>query len=202
MPRRASSPEFVGRAAELRDLEGALARAREGTASAALIGGESGVGKTRLVDELVVLAGGVRCLVGECVHLGEGELPYAPIVAALRQLRHALGEDELEQVLGGARTDLAPLVPELAADGAEAAGRGAAPHQALLFEQILGVLGRLAEREPLVLVVEDLHWADCSSARTVRRSCTAVIRCAPCSPRPSARRTSSGSCSRRSAVPS
>jgi DNA-binding CsgD family transcriptional regulator/tetratricopeptide (TPR) repeat protein len=163
MLRRASSPEFVGRTAELRDLEGALARAREGTSSAALIGGESGVGKTRLVDELVARADGVRFLVGECVHLGEGELPYAPIVAALRQLRHALGEDELEQVLGGARAELAPLVPELAGERDEAAGRGAAPQQALLFEQILGVLGRLAERAPLVLVVEDLHWADRST---------------------------------------
>ena len=163
MPRRASSPEFVGRASELSDLEGALARSRVGTASAALIGGESGVGKTRLVDELATRATGVRVLVGECVHFGEGELPYAPIVAALRQLRHALGEDELERVLGGARAELAPLVPELAADRDEAAARGPAPHQALLFEQILGVLGRLAEREPLVLVVEDLHWADRST---------------------------------------
>jgi predicted ATPase len=67
MARRGTSPQFVGRAEELRELEAALDRARAGTASAVFVGGESGVGKTRLVDELTAGAG-TRVLAGECVH--------------------------------------------------------------------------------------------------------------------------------------
>jgi ATP/maltotriose-dependent transcriptional regulator MalT len=164
MPPRGSSATFVGRSGELSELEAALGRARDGTAAMVLVGGESGIGKTRLVSEFSDRAaeGGARVLVGECVDLGSGELPYAPVVAALRRLPHVLDAAELEAVLGAARDDLSLLVPELAGGGA-AAPRGPAPEQALLFEQLLGVLARLGQRAPLVLVVEDLHWADPST---------------------------------------
>ena len=79
---------------------------------------------------------------GECVPLQAGELPYAPIVAALR------GPEPTTSWRS-------PLLAELR-DGAAPAAAGAGA----LFELLLGALGRLAETTPTVLVVEDIHWAD------------------------------------------
>src|SRR5689334_11337539 len=172
MAARVASPQFVGREAELAQLEGALERARSGEPAVALIGGESGVGKSRLVAELVARthARGTRVLTGDCVALGDAELPYAPIVAALR----GLDGDEIEQIVGAASAGLAPLLPQLGAPDATATGALA---QGRLFELLLPLLGGLAgEREPLLLVIEDLHWPDRSTRdflsfliRTARR---------------------------------
>jgi predicted ATPase len=85
---RVSSLRFVGRREELSVLEGALARANTGLGSVVLIGGEAGIGKSRLISELADRAdrGGVVVLVGECLPLGDAELPFAPFLAALRGL--------------------------------------------------------------------------------------------------------------------
>src|SRR5215216_6163097 len=126
--------------------------------------GEAGVGKTRLVHDLVCQAGelGAVALTGGCLDVGDGILAYAPLVEALRPLVGLLDATELERVLGGARGELARVVPEL---GGPAATRPAeaplAPTR--LFELLLGVLHRLAEGGPVLLVVEDLHWADQST---------------------------------------
>ena len=81
VPPRVSSPEFVGRAAELERLEAALDRAERGVAGAVFLAGESGVGKTRLLRELERRAvdRGARVLRGDCAAFGAGELAYAPI---------------------------------------------------------------------------------------------------------------------------
>src|SRR5919197_931250 len=90
---------------------------------------------------------------------------YAPLVEALRQLARTLDREGLERVLGGARAELARLVPEL--DGLAGAGKAVGGPAALaptrLFELLLGVLQRMAELGPLLLVVEDLHWSDQST---------------------------------------
>ena len=88
MATRMTSARFVGRAAELAELQGALHDAGEARASLALVGGESGVGKSRLASELSRYAreSGARVLSGDCVELGEDELPYAPLLTALRPL--------------------------------------------------------------------------------------------------------------------
>jgi DNA-binding CsgD family transcriptional regulator/tetratricopeptide (TPR) repeat protein len=91
-------------------------------------------------------------LTGDCVDLGDGELAYAPIVSALR------GLDTAE--VGGAGAGLAPLLPQL---DAPEAGAESALSQGRVFELLLALLGRLAETQPLVLVFEDVHWADRSS---------------------------------------
>src|SRR3954451_2053933 len=159
MATRGASPEFVGRETELAQLEGALARARGGEPALALIGGESGVGKSRLVAELMAgaLVGGTRVLAGDCVALGDAELPYAPIVAALR----SVDGEEVEAIVGHAAAGLAPLLPQLGAGDATALGPLA---QGRLFELLLALLGGMAsEGNALLLVVEDLHWADRST---------------------------------------
>ena len=88
MVRRISSPVFVGRAEQLEALDAALAAARAGEASTVLVSGEAGIGKTRLLAEFAARAsaGGTRVLIGNCIELGDGELPHAPLAAILRQL--------------------------------------------------------------------------------------------------------------------
>jgi DNA-binding CsgD family transcriptional regulator len=122
------------------------------------------MGKTRLVGELRARAAesGALVLSGECVELGEGELPYAPIVGALRSLHQALDDEALDRALGPAREDLALLVPELRDGGFDTIAPPAAG-PARLLEQLLGLLDRLAAEQPVVLVLEDLHWADAST---------------------------------------
>jgi DNA-binding CsgD family transcriptional regulator len=161
--RRVSSPVLVGRDAEVAQLRAALERAAAGHPAIVVVAGEAGVGKTRLVAELLRNADGLGAvaLTGGCLDVGEGVLAYAPMVEALRPLAAAMDSDELERVLGGARAELARLVPEL---GAQAGGEQAAPlAPTRLFELLLGVLHRLAERGPVLLVVEDVHWADQST---------------------------------------
>jgi DNA-binding CsgD family transcriptional regulator/tetratricopeptide (TPR) repeat protein len=162
--RRVSSPLLVGRDAETAQLRAALDRAAAGQPATVVVAGEAGVGKTRLVTELLGEAGrlGAVALSGGCLDVGDGVLAYAPMVEALRTLAAALDPAELERVLGGARAELARLVPELGAPvGERPAEAPLAPTR--LFELLLGVLHRLAERGPVLLVVEDLHWADQST---------------------------------------
>ena len=104
MATRVTSTRLIGRTAELADLEAAFAAAADGHPSIAFVAGESGVGKSRLVSELSARAKaqGARTLCGECVELGEGELPYAPLVAALRPLSRD-GDPVLEEVGEAAR---------------------------------------------------------------------------------------------------
>ena len=105
---------MVGRSSELADLEQALAEAADGRPSVVFVVGESGIGKTRLLAELVRGAQerGALALVGECVDLGaEAELPYLPLVAALRPLVRS-GDPALS---GPLREAIAPLLPGLEA---------------------------------------------------------------------------------------
>jgi DNA-binding CsgD family transcriptional regulator/tetratricopeptide (TPR) repeat protein len=165
--RRVSSPEFVGRGPELGTLLDALERASDGSFRTVFLDGESGVGKSRLLQELeqATDARGACVLAGDCVALAEGELPYAPIRSALRSLARELDADSLGEVLGSARTELAQLVPELGLGrpAPEELATDEPPPQSRLFELLLGVLTRLAESTPVLLAIEDLHWADRST---------------------------------------
>jgi DNA-binding CsgD family transcriptional regulator len=171
VPPRVSSPDFVGRAAELARLEAALERAERGGPAAAFVAGESGVGKTRLLRELERRAvdRGARVLRGDCVAFGAGELAYAPLTAALRRLARELDPAALDELLGGARHELARLVPELSPTlpGTERGERMTAPGeahaQARLFGLLRALLDRLGAESPVLFAVEDLHWADRST---------------------------------------
>lgn len=158
---RVSSTIFVGRSAELAELEAALADAAAGRPWLAFVAGDSGVGKTRLLSELGARAraSGARVLSGDCVELGEGELPYAPLVAVLRSLARA-GDSVLEQLPPSVRSDLATLLPGLEPGVRVASGSVDAAAQARLFEGLLWLLDRLGQDVPVLLAIEDLHWAD------------------------------------------
>jgi DNA-binding CsgD family transcriptional regulator len=180
-----TSPTFVGRTEELARLGAAADRAAAGTPTAVLVGGEAGVGKTRLVGELVASArrAGATVLVGGCVELGGEGLPFAPLIEALRGFLRDLDEPSLARLVPGrARADLARLLPELdpatrtggpdgGGPGSGMAGVGPGPglgsglgsDRGRLFELLLVLLERLGAERPAVLVVEDLHWADRST---------------------------------------
>jgi DNA-binding CsgD family transcriptional regulator len=169
MDLRVSSPIFIGRSDELERLRMALERAGSGTASKFLVAGEAGVGKTRLVTELAGAAReqGRLVLSGGCIDLGDASVPYAPIVEALRTWARSATEDELAEILGHGRSELARLVPDLgqAPDSAPSApgGLSLGSAQGRLFELVLGVLQRLSAAGAVILVVEDLHWSDRST---------------------------------------
>ena len=162
-----ATSRFVGRRAELGRLEAAFAYASGGDPVTLCVGGEAGVGKTRLVTRFAgqVRGSGGQVLLGGCIELGEGSLPYAPVVEALRGLGRGLEPAVLDELVGPGRPLLARLLPELG-QGEESTSAGLAvgsSAQARLFEAFLALLERLADRSPTVLVVEDLHWADRST---------------------------------------
>jgi DNA-binding CsgD family transcriptional regulator/tetratricopeptide (TPR) repeat protein len=180
---RVVSPIFVGRVEELQVFEAALGRATNSEPAVVLVGGEAGVGKTRLVAELSARCAtdGTRVLTGGCVPVGDGVLPYAPIVEGLRALVGDLGARAVRRLIGPSWPELARLLPAL---GVPQAGGGPPDQatQARLFELLLGMLGRLGEEIPLLLVLEDVHWADRSTrdllaflARNLRRERLLVV---------------------------
>jgi len=182
MPGTLSSPILVGRATELSALDAALRRAEAGTPTIVLIGGDAGLGKTRLVDEFAALAreSGARVLIGGCVDLGGEGVPYGPFLEALRALGRELTPDALAALLGEVGPELVAVAPgfarfltppdEGAAATSAAAGAiapsaasptpGGATDQARLFELTLALVDRLSSDRPLVLVLEDLHWSE------------------------------------------
>src|ERR1700754_4941693 len=114
VPTRVMSSRFIGRTRELAELEAAIHDASGGRPSLAFIAGESGVGKTRLLGELerLALTADARGLTGDCVALGEDELPSPPTVAALRSLTRG-GDPVLDELGPATRAGLASLLPEL-----------------------------------------------------------------------------------------
>jgi len=154
------SPVLVGRDRELSRIKAAVDRTAIGEPGVVLVGGEAGVGKSRLIETALDGRTDVRVLTGGCIELGGEGLPLVPLVDALRTLARTTAPAELDRFLGPARPELGRLLPELTTPEATPAPTGST---AQLFELVLGVLGRIGTDRPLVLVVEDLHWADRST---------------------------------------
>jgi DNA-binding CsgD family transcriptional regulator len=148
-------PPLVGRADELQHLLDAVRASDEGRPTAVLLGGDAGVGKTRLLLQLLDdLPAPAIVLRGGCVDLGDMGLPYLPFVEAFSDL--ARQHPEVTDVPG-----LEPLLPSGAAPGGELT-------RLRLFEAVVVALRAAAEIAPVVLVLEDLHWADASSRELLR----------------------------------
>jgi DNA-binding CsgD family transcriptional regulator/tetratricopeptide (TPR) repeat protein len=154
---------FVGRAAELAALAEALDDAGRSDPRTVLIAGEAGVGKTRLLDEFEDRREGRDLLLarGACVSVGAGELPYGPWLAAMHVVEAEVGTAALVEGAHGDQAALSALIPALTDSGHPREGGQLA--RAHLFSLFLELLGRLAAKRPLVLLLEDLHWADASS---------------------------------------
>ncbi|HEY7483980.1 MAG TPA: AAA family ATPase [Streptosporangiaceae bacterium] len=158
------SPVFAGRETELTVLANTYETVRRGGSVTALLGGEAGVGKTRLVNEFVTrvheMSPGGLVLVGDCLDPSAGCVPYAPITAALRRLVETIGAAEFAAIAHEEATgDLARLLP----GGDDTAAEDPHADRTRLFEQLLTLLRRLAEPAPVVLVIEDAQWADRST---------------------------------------
>jgi DNA-binding SARP family transcriptional activator len=152
---------LVGRDDALATLEAARARAWAGAGQVAVVRGEAGIGKTRLVDALArrAAADGGRVLTGHS-HETERVLAFGPWVEALRSGGAPAALRAASSLDGPWRAELARLVPELS-DEARAPGEDVAR----LFDALGRAVAALAEAQPVLLVLEDLHWADDMSAR-------------------------------------
>jgi DNA-binding CsgD family transcriptional regulator len=162
MLRQAAGGRLVGRDGELARLLALLDDAASGRAVVALVGGDAGVGKTRLVTEVTDLAAerGFAVLSGHCAGLGDS-VPYLPLADALRTATRAPGPNGVLDALAS-RPVLGRLLPE-GGTGQPAGAEGAGMARQQMFGAVLGLLAELAAARPVLLVLEDLHWADTSS---------------------------------------
>ncbi|MFI8228970.1 AAA family ATPase [Streptomyces sp. NPDC085900] len=151
---------LIGRDEDLARLADVLERARRGEAGAVLVAGDAGVGKTRLLDEVARRAAGAgtTVLTGHCVDLGDVGLPYLPFTEVLGMLA---ADERFAPVLAAH-----PVVDRLLGSGSEAVRD--AGGRLRLFEGMAQLLADLADRAPVLLVLEDLHWADQSSRDLLR----------------------------------
>ncbi|WP_027947114.1 helix-turn-helix transcriptional regulator [Amycolatopsis taiwanensis] len=180
VPRLGSGIPLVGRVDELRRLRAAFLRAERGEAGAVLVAGDAGVGKTRLLTELGEFAAGRGALVltGRCLDVREGGLPYLPFAEAFGPL--ATMDDEVVAGAVGPRPALGRLlplpqsgplieweqVPVVSGSEHDVPQRARAEQnlgQLQLFDAVLGTLTDIAANRPVLLVLEDLHWADGST---------------------------------------
>jgi DNA-binding SARP family transcriptional activator/tetratricopeptide (TPR) repeat protein len=172
-PPPAWEPPLAGRHRDVARLREALDRALAGRGRLVVLIGEAGAGKSRLVSELSAVAARrmARVLVGRCYET-EKILPFAPWVHALRSGRVVEERHVFDTLEPGWRDEVGRLLPELSTAGkppapvsaGELAGRsGGDPRYP--FEAISELLKRLTRRQPLVVVLEDAHWADEMSVR-------------------------------------
>src|SRR5215471_1586477 len=165
----------VGRAPELDRLNRAMKSAWAGRGQLVAILGEAGIGKTRLLDELIEIAlrRGAQVVLGRCYET-EQIFPFDPWVNLLRT---AIRGHELEGLSPRWQAELSRLLPELGELGVHPPV--SAGDQLRLFDAVMGFVRYIATHQPLVLLLDDLHWADEMSLRLlsfiVRRSQGAPI---------------------------
>ncbi|WP_029663098.1 helix-turn-helix transcriptional regulator [Cellulomonas sp. KRMCY2] len=175
MARSPMTTPFVAREAEIAAFDDALVRAAAGQPSAVLLGADAGVGKTRLVTEAAAGAAtaGATAITVHCVDLGEVGLPYLPFAEAIAQLRALPAMADVVERVVEARPALARLLP--GSSVAQVAGEDTGGRLQIFdgIATLLAAVGRPGA--PLVLIIEDLHWAD-SSSRDVLRFLVARLR--------------------------
>ncbi len=154
---------FVGRDRELAALLSALDDALAGRGRLLLIGGEPGIGKSRLAEELASRDSRAEVLWGRCWEAG-GAPPYWPWVQAIRSCVRGRSPEQLRTELGPGAAELADLVPDVRQRlpdlGAPAAVVDPQQARFRLFDSIAGFLRNASRSRPLVLVLDDLNWAD------------------------------------------
>ncbi len=170
--------QLAGRAIELERLERAWGHAATGVRQIALVGGEPGIGKTRLANELSrrVYAQRGAVLYGRCDE--EAIVPYQPFVEALRPCINAYAPSVLRERLHGLESDLARVFPELLGRVLEPSlliSGDAEAERYRFFEAITTLVTGITATQPMLLVLDDLHWADKPTLLLLRH----LIRYAP-----------------------
>ena len=163
---------FVGREMELSNLRRLLNEAIRGSGTLVMVAGEAGIGKTRFLNELLAEAGqsGALALTGHCYEM-EGASPYVPFVEALENATRVVPAATLRDALGEAAPEVARLMPELRRLFSDIQPPLELPpeqERRYLFNSILEFLERAARRQPLILVLEDLHWGEDSTLLLLR----------------------------------
>jgi DNA-binding CsgD family transcriptional regulator/tetratricopeptide (TPR) repeat protein len=145
--------------------------------AAVLVGGDAGVGKTRLITELIgrVAGSGWRASVGHCMDLGDSPVPYLPFIQILGRLHSAWPAQA--EALVERRPALRRLMP-VNGSGAESAGQLTATDRSNLFEAVTDIFHHLGASQRQLWVVEDVHWAD----RSTREMITYLLSHPPASP--------------------
>ena len=162
---RALCPALVGREGELTILEDALLDAHRGEGQMVILAGEAGLGKTRLASELQKRAagGGTTVMRGGCSE-ADLSLPYLPFLEAIGNYLSTADLDRLRARLGSSGRELGQLFPQLLPDGTSGDGGDPSGQGKLrLFEGMVGLFRDAAAEHGLLLVLEDLHWADAST---------------------------------------
>jgi DNA-binding CsgD family transcriptional regulator/tetratricopeptide (TPR) repeat protein len=160
------STPMVGRVVEIRELADLIGLG-DRAHGAVLLGGDAGAGKSRLVTELSarVASVGWQVLVGHCLDFGDSSAPYLPFSEAFGRL--ADDDPAIVESLAMSYPAIVGLLPShrmLSDTGTAAVPTG----QAALFDAVHGALSQLSERAPLLLIIEDLHWADQSTRDLLR----------------------------------
>lgn len=170
---RVSSPRFVGRREELARLEALLDAARSGDPMTALVTGDAGIGKTRLVAELARRAQtvGVQVLTGCCANVADDVLPFGPLVDVLDQTVRTHGVGRVLELAGPTGDELVRLAPALGVGRSQPLETTRASGTRM-YQALTALLTGLAARKPLLLVIEDLHWID----RSTRDLLTLLVR--------------------------
>src|SRR5215213_4928945 len=180
MERLRQSP-MVGRGEQLATLRRVAATAWAKDPTIAVVEGEAGIGKTRLLAELATDMSGTGTLVlwGNCSPVAGRDLALGPFLDVLRDLHRALGGAGFTSAAGGWLPALCRLVPDLLPS---TAGTVAPPSRDQMYGAIVGVLREVSVARRVLLLIEDVHWADESSrdvleylARSVRDEMLAVV---------------------------
>jgi len=155
---------FVAREKELGQLKDRLEAALAGQGSLVMVVGEPGIGKTRLTDELSVYARlrGTQVLLGQCYE-AEGQPPCIPFIEALRQYVDSQPADALREEMGDGASDIAKLVSEVRArlpDLPQSPPQEPESERYRLLEAVTSFLVSASLANPLLLVLDDIHWAD------------------------------------------
>ncbi len=158
--------QFIGRDNELQRLGALLHKAADGAATTAVVAGEAGAGKSRLLARFTAQARdthGAHVLQGSCINLGGGLIPYAPLVEALRLLIREWGEERTRAAAGPGWDDLAPLISVFTGIPSGNEHVSGQPGRLHVLGAVLRMLEYLGRSAPVVLVFEDMHWADQST---------------------------------------
>jgi tetratricopeptide (TPR) repeat protein len=155
---------FVGRDGELATLKAAFERAQQGRPALTLLAGEPGIGKTRLCQELALHARlrGARVLIGRCSE-ADGAPPYLPFADALESFLSTETLDALQKRLGHDTGTLRELLPRSVGRLGEVSGEEPRIDRHVLFQAVTDLVRGIAGSSGLVLILEDLHWADKAS---------------------------------------
>lgn len=158
---------FMGRIEEFRRLKELAEFAKEASGSLVLIAGEAGIGKTRLAEEIAKEAKrlGLLVLVGHCLEM-EGAPPFLPIIEAIEHAARIVGPEALREALGDNAPEVAKLLPDLRQRFPDIPDPVTLPpeqERRYLQHGVCELIERAAKVQPMLLIFENLHWADESS---------------------------------------